>query len=68
MTQKVMMLSGRNMDDCNLITWGIGAGFYNDLTWDTLGWSMKTCYSNGKDRMKCTDTLVKRYIPGKVSL
>ena len=54
--------------DCNLITWGIGAGFYNDLTRDTLGWSMKTCYSNGKDRMKCTDTLVKRSIPGKVSL
>jgi nicotinic acid phosphoribosyltransferase len=54
--------------DCNLVTWGIGAGFYNDLTRDSLGWAMKTCYSNGKERMKYTDTIAKRSIPGKVSL
>jgi nicotinamide phosphoribosyltransferase len=54
--------------DCNLVTWGIGAGFYNDLTRDTLGWAMKTCYSNGKDRMKYTDAPAKHSIPGKVSL
>ncbi len=54
--------------DCNLVTWGIGAGFYNDLTRDTLGWAMKTCYSNGKDRMKWTDAIAKRSIPGRVSL
>jgi hypothetical protein len=35
---------------------------------DTLGWSMKTCFSNKKDRMKYTDTPIKRSIPGKVTL
>ena len=28
----------------------------------------ETCYSNGKDRMKCTDSLAKRSIPGNVRL
>jgi len=51
-----------------LLTWGIGAGFYNDLERDTLGWSMKTCFSNKKDRMKYTDSSIKRSIPGKVTL
>ncbi len=50
------------------LTWGIGAKFYNDLTRDWLGWSMKTSYSNHDDRMKCTDSVYKRSIPGKVSL
>ncbi|MFY9868288.1 MAG: hypothetical protein WAK17_01070, partial [Candidatus Nitrosopolaris sp.] len=53
---------------CDLLTWGIGAGFYKDLERDTLGWSMKTCFSNKKDRMKYTDTPIKRSIPGKVTL
>jgi hypothetical protein len=44
---------------CDLLTWGIGAGFYKDLERDTLGWSMKTKY---------TDTPIKRSIPGKVTL
>jgi len=52
----------------DILTWGIGAGFYKDLERDTLGWSMKTCYSNGRDTMKCTDVEWKRSIPGKVSL
>lgn len=36
----------------DILTWGIGAGFYKDLERDTLGWSMKTCFSNGRDTMK----------------
>jgi len=52
----------------DILTWGIGAGFYKDLERDTLGWSMKTCFSNGRDTMKCTDVEWKKSIPGKVSL
>lgn len=50
------------------ISYGIGAKFYNDLERDTLGWSMKTCFSNGKNRMKKTDMSSKRSILGPVVL
>ncbi len=48
------------------MTYGIGGGFYNDLTRDTLGWAMKTAYSNGKSRMKFSTN--KQSIPGKVEV
>jgi nicotinic acid phosphoribosyltransferase len=59
---------GKLDHSCGLLTWGIGAGFYNDLERATLGWSLKTCFSNKRDRMKYTDTSIKRSIPRKVSL
>ena len=48
------------------ISYGIGGGFYNHLTRDTLGWAMKTAYSNGKNRMKFSEN--KQSIPGKVQI
>jgi nicotinamide phosphoribosyltransferase len=48
------------------MNYGIGGGFYNHLTRDTLGWSMKTAYSNGKNRMKFSTN--KQSIPGKVQI
>jgi nicotinamide phosphoribosyltransferase len=48
------------------MNYGIGAGFYNDTTRDTLGWAMKTAYSNGKNRMKFSEN--KQSIPGKVQV
>jgi nicotinamide phosphoribosyltransferase len=46
------------------MAYGIGGGFYNNLTRDTLGWAMKTAYSNGRNRMKFSEN--KQSIPGKV--
>jgi nicotinamide phosphoribosyltransferase len=40
--------------------------FYNYLTRETLGWAMKTAYSNGRNRMKFSEN--KWSIPGKVKL
>jgi nicotinamide phosphoribosyltransferase len=48
------------------MNYGIGGGFYNHLTRDTLGWAMKTAYSNGKNRMKFSAN--KQSIPGKVQV
>jgi nicotinamide phosphoribosyltransferase len=48
------------------MNYGIGGGFYNDLTRETLGWAMKTAYSNGKNRMKFSAH--KQSIPGKVQI
>jgi nicotinamide phosphoribosyltransferase len=48
------------------MTYGIGGGFYNNLTRDTLGWAMKTAYSNGRNRMKFSEN--KQSIPGKVQV
>ncbi|MFB9328545.1 nicotinate phosphoribosyltransferase [Paenibacillus aurantiacus] len=50
------------------VAYGIGSGFYNHLDRDTLGWAMKTAYSNGKDRMKFSMDPLKRSIPGRVGL
>jgi nicotinamide phosphoribosyltransferase len=52
----------------NFVSYGIGGGFYNYITRDTLGWAMKTAYSNGKDRMKFSENPIKRSIPGTVDL
>ena len=34
------------------VSYGIGAGFYKHIERDTLGWAMKTAFSNGAPRMK----------------
>lgn len=52
----------------NFVFYGIGAGFYKHIERDTLGWAMKTAYSNGKPRMKFSMEPIKRSIPGEVKL
>lgn len=52
----------------SFIAYGIGGGFYNYMNRDTLGWAMKTAYSNGADRMKFSENPIKRSIPGKVAI
>lgn len=52
----------------NFVFYGIGGGFYNHITRDTLGWAMKTAYSNGKPRMKFAMEPIKRSIPGAVDI
>lgn len=52
----------------SFVSYGIGGGFYNYITRDTLGWAMKTAYSNGKDRMKFSENPIKRSIPGIINL
>lgn len=50
----------------NFVAYGIGGGFYGYMNRDTLGWAMKTAYSNGKPRMKFSMNPIKRSIPGIV--
>lgn len=50
------------------VNYGIGAGFYNHITRDTLGFAMKTAYSNGKPRMKFSMEALKRSIPSEVEV
>ena len=51
------------------MNYGVGSGYYNDLERDTLGFAMKTAYSNGKDRMKLTaSNPFKKSIPGCVNI
>jgi nicotinamide phosphoribosyltransferase len=52
----------------NFVSYGVGGGFYNYINRDTLGWAMKTAFSNGKDRMKFSENPIKRSIPGKVAI
>jgi nicotinamide phosphoribosyltransferase len=52
----------------NFVSYGVGGGFYNYITRDTLGWAMKTAYSNGKPRMKFSMNPIKRSIPGAIAL
>jgi nicotinamide phosphoribosyltransferase len=53
----------------NFISYGIGAGFYKDIERDTLGWAMKTGYSNGAPRMKVVKSdPFKQSIPGIIDL
>lgn len=49
------------------VNYGIGGGFYNYIVRDTLGFAMKTAYSNGKNRMKFSSVPIKRSIPGIVT-
>jgi len=51
------------------MSYGVGAGYYNDLDRDYLGHAMKTAYSDGADRMKLTvSNPYKRSIPGCVNI
>ena len=50
------------------ISYGIGAGYYKDIDRDWTGLAMKTCYSNGKPRMKFSATPIKRSIPDMVNI
>lgn len=50
------------------VNYGIGGGFYNHIDRDYLGWAMKTCYSNGKPRMKFSGDPMKKSIPGDINL
>lgn len=52
----------------NFVNYGIGGGFYNHINRDTLGFAMKTAFSNGKPRMKFGMDEIKRSIPDKVTL
>ncbi|MEX3625106.1 nicotinate phosphoribosyltransferase [Viridibacillus arvi] len=52
----------------SFVSYGIGGGFYNHITRDTLGFAMKTAYSNGAPRMKFGMNPLKRSIPDAVSL
>ena len=52
----------------DFVSYGIGGGFYNHITRDTLGFAMKTAYSNGAPRMKFGMDEIKRSIPDKVAL
>ena len=51
----------------NFVNYGIGGGFYNYVNRDTLGFAMKTAYSNGKNRMKFSSVPIKRSIPGEIT-
>lgn len=52
----------------NFVAYGIGSGFYNYITRDTLNFAYKTAYSNGKPRMKFSAIPLKRSIPNIVTL
>ncbi|MFJ8247369.1 nicotinate phosphoribosyltransferase [Peribacillus asahii] len=50
------------------VSYGIGGGFYNHINRDTLGFAMKTAFSNGAPRMKFGMEPLKRSIPDAVAL
>lgn len=52
----------------SFVNYGIGGGFYNYVNRDTLGFAMKTAFSNGKPRMKFAMNPIKRSIPGIVAV
>lgn len=52
----------------DFVSYGVGGGFYNHITRDTLGFAMKTAYSNGAPRMKFGMNPLKRSIPDAVRL
>ncbi|MEK5036261.1 nicotinate phosphoribosyltransferase [Paenibacillus sp. FSL R7-0302] len=52
----------------SFVFYGIGGGFYKHIERDTLGWAMKTAFSNGKPRMKFSMEPIKRSIPGRVGV
>lgn len=52
----------------NFVSYGVGGGFYNYINRDTLGWAMKTAFSNGKSRMKFSENPIKRSIPSAVGI
>lgn len=50
------------------VSYGVGGGFYNHINRDTLGFAMKTAYSNNKPRMKFGMDALKRSIPDVVEV
>jgi len=52
----------------SFINYGIGAGFYKKIERDTVGWAMKTAFSNGKPRMKFSEDSLKRSTPGIIGM
>ena len=58
----------KNNVPLNFINYGIGAGYYKHIERDTLGWAMKTAFSNGKPRMKFSENPMKRSTPGRVRI
>lgn len=50
--------------DPRRVFYGMGGGFHNDLNRDTLGWAMKTAFSNKSDRMKFSMDRGKMSLPG----
>jgi nicotinamide phosphoribosyltransferase len=66
--KKADMFFEKNNVPLSFVSYGIGAGFYKHLERDTLGWAMKTAYSNYAPRMKFSENPMKRSMPGVVSL
>lgn len=52
----------------DFVSYGVGGGFYNYINRDTLGFAMKTAYSNGSPRMKFGMTPIKKSIPNVIEL
>ncbi|MDX5884986.1 nicotinamide phosphoribosyltransferase domain-containing protein [Bacillus cereus group sp. BfR-BA-00999] len=50
------------------VSYGVGGGFYNHINRDTLGFAMKTAFSNGAPRMKFGMNPLKRSIPDAVNV
>ncbi|WP_151035768.1 nicotinamide phosphoribosyltransferase domain-containing protein [Bacillus wiedmannii] len=50
------------------VSYGVGGGFYNHIDRDTLGFAMKTAFSNGAPRMKFGMNPLKRSIPDAVNV
>ena len=50
----------------SFVSYGVGGGFYNHINRDTLGFAMKTAFSNGAPRMKFGMDALKRSIPDAV--
>lgn len=66
--KKADLFFEKNNVPLTFVSYGIGAGFYKDIDRDTLGWAMKTAYSNHAPRMKFSENPMKRSIPGVVTL
>ncbi len=52
----------------DFVSYGVGGGFYNHINRDTLGFAMKTAFSNGAPRMKFGMNPLKRSIPDAVAV
>jgi nicotinamide phosphoribosyltransferase len=66
--KKADLFFQKNNVPLTFINYGIGAGFYKHIERDTLGWAMKTAWSNGKPRMKFSENPMKRSTPGVVGI
>ena len=66
--KKADLFFRKNNVPLNFVNYGIGAGFYKHIERDTLGWAMKTAFSNGKPCMKFSEDPLKRSTPGIVGI